>query len=379
MPSSSILVSFRGEKFEFPLSDDFNHSREERRLHPNSTVGDLRMKIAERSTAALSPSDVKVIYKGKVLNDANAVLGTFLFTSRGNRTAGSKVFRFMATGVSKNESKTMAREMQEGVQKAKSLVKDDLTEAGQRRIQQRTVQGQRLLQKASIVAQRPQNIISSSSSRYGFDRVETLPNLPDEGKAREILTTLANDPGVKACMAKHRWKVGSLAELYPEGNVGETQVCVMGLNKNNGAQILLRIRTDDLKGFRKVLSIREVLYHELAHNVHSEHDGKFFQLMRQIKRECLELDWTQGQGTTTISDNVVSSTAFEGGTYRLGGEDHSLDQEGLSQRGLARRAAIRRLGNPQTPPPQCFDCRRENNLEKALAPDSEKEKDSRKD
>ena len=67
-------------------------------------------------------------------------------------------------------------------------------------------------------------------------------------------------------MAKHKWNVGSLAELYPDGKVGESAVCVMGLNENKGQRIELRIRTDDLKGFRKILSIRKVLFHELAHN-----------------------------------------------------------------------------------------------------------------
>ena len=52
-----------------------------------------------------------------------------------------------------------------------------------------------------------------------------------------------------------------LKELYPDGKVGETDECVMGLNKNNGEEILLRIRTDDLKGFRKMESVLNVLYH----------------------------------------------------------------------------------------------------------------------
>jgi hypothetical protein len=55
-----------------------------------------------------------------------------------------------------------------------------------------------------------------------------------EPGSRDILTTLANDPGILACMNLHKWKVGSLAEPYPEGKVGESAVCVMGLNKNKG-------------------------------------------------------------------------------------------------------------------------------------------------
>ena len=75
-------------------------------------------------------------------------------------------------------------------------------------------------------------------------------------------------------MAKHKWSVGSLSELYPEGYVGVSDVCILGLNENAGQRILLRIRTDDLKGFRKILTIRKTLYHELAHNVYGEHGSQ---------------------------------------------------------------------------------------------------------
>ena len=277
--------------------------------------------------------------------------------ANGKRPALSKTYRIMATGVSPVETNVMNTAMQEGLQKSKSLVRDDLTDDGQRRMKHRQLQGQRLLQKASQTAQRRTN--THSSHNYGFGHIETLPNLPEEAKAREILTSLANDPGVKACMAKHGWNVGVLAEMYPEGQVGVTDVCVMGLNTNKGAKIELRLRTDDLKGFRKMLSIREVLYHELAHNEISEHNGDFFQLMRQIKKDCLELDWTQGEGTSSV-DIHVESDGVNGGTFILGGvHDDNTATANLSPRELARRAAIRRLATADAAAgmsAQCFDC-----------------------
>ena len=62
---------------------------------------------------------------------------------------------------------------------------------------------------------------SSTIIQYKFGSIETIPGLPNEGTARKILETLANDPGVLACLAKHQWNVGCLAELYPDGKVGE--------------------------------------------------------------------------------------------------------------------------------------------------------------
>lgn len=59
---------------------------------------------------------------------------------------------------------------------------------------------------------------------------------------------LAADPGIVAVMARHRWSVGLLSEMPPEGKVGVSPVCVLGVNINRGQEISLRLRTDDLKG-----------------------------------------------------------------------------------------------------------------------------------
>ena len=128
-------------------------------------------------------------------------------------------------------------------------------------------------------------------TKYGFRSIETLPGLPHEETARSILTDLARDPGIRNVMEKYGWTVGTLCEMYPEGYVGVSDVCVMGLNENRGNRIFLRLRTDDLRGFRKVLSIRKVLYHELAHNRHDDHDDAFFMLMREIEKEAERGDW----------------------------------------------------------------------------------------
>jgi hypothetical protein len=131
---------------------------------------------------------------------------------------------------------------------------------------------------------------------YGFMTVEALPEFEDGEVAEKMLWELANNPGVQKVMEKHRWKVPVLKEMYPEGKVGISDVCLMGLNKNKGQEILLRIRTDDLKGFRKIESVFDVLYHELAHNEISPHNNAFKALNSQIKQEAHELDWTRTKG-----------------------------------------------------------------------------------
>jgi hypothetical protein len=62
-------------------------------------------------------------------------------------------------------------------------------------------------------------------------------------------------------MDDRRWSVGELIELTP------FEKTILGYNRNAGQLIALRLRTDDLSGFRSYDSIRKVLLHELTHNV----------------------------------------------------------------------------------------------------------------
>lgn len=131
----------------------------------------------------------------------------------------------------------------------------------------------------------------SQPSDYGFARVEALPGFPDTVKAQEILEELSTDPGFLHVMRVKRWRVGALKEMPPEGRVGVDPVCVLGYNTNKGQEIHLRLRTDDRKGFRSRMSVRQVLAHELAHNEVSDHNNEFKELMRWIEREADKADW----------------------------------------------------------------------------------------
>ncbi|KUF87534.1 hypothetical protein AM588_10002862 [Phytophthora nicotianae] len=112
------------------------------------------------------------------------------------------------------------------------------------------------------------------STNYRFHAIEPLKNFADKDKAQEILERLANDRGILAVMAKH--------------------------------------------------NIKKVLFHELSHNVHSEHDNKFYQLMRQVEKECNELDWTNSGGAAVggspaaLHDGDSTSRNVSSG-HRLGG------------------------------------------------------------
>lgn len=91
---------------------------------------------------------------------------------------------------------------------------------------------------------------------YTFQKFEGWqhPGLsPVPSEALKLLHRLAADPGIFGIMSKHRWTVGLLSEMPPEGKVGVSPMCILGVNINAGQEISLRLRTDDLKGFRRSL------------------------------------------------------------------------------------------------------------------------------
>lgn len=97
-----------------------------------------------------------------------------------------------------------------------------------------------------------------------------------------------------------------------------------------------------------IVAIRNVLCHELTHNVHGPHDANFWSLCKKLEREVITLDPFSSQSAHLLSneehfereeEETVDGGGWEGGTYTLGGEAH----EGLSRRDILADAAMRRL------------------------------------
>ncbi|SCZ93499.1 BZ3500_MvSof-1268-A1-R1_Chr6-3g08701 [Microbotryum saponariae] len=104
--------------------------------------------------------------------------------------------------------------------------------------------------------------IEDQGDMYKFHRIAPFPpQVPSEQARKKMLDKLDQDPGVKWLMKQHRFVVGTLTELHPLKDP-----TILGLNKNAGQEICLRLLTDDLSGTRAYLDVRKVLLHELAHN-----------------------------------------------------------------------------------------------------------------
>ncbi|KAI7852310.1 WLM domain-containing protein [Circinella umbellata] len=164
-----------------------------------------------------------------------------------------------------------------------------------------------------------------TSSPYTFHKISVIEEFQHPEQARKLLERLRDDRGVRAIMQQHQWSVGELTELTP------FEKTILGFNRNSGQLISIRLRTDDLSGFRHYDSIRKVLLHELTHNVWSEHDDNFHALNRQLNKEVVSLDWT-AHGANTLSsgssfyqpmdddeyEDEITGVTWEGGSYRLG-------------------------------------------------------------
>ncbi|KAJ1832089.1 hypothetical protein LPJ63_003795 [Coemansia sp. RSA 2711] len=128
---------------------------------------------------------------------------------------------------------------------------------------------------------------ATPGAEYGFGELRALDIAHRRGDAQRMLARLAGDEGVRQVMSRHRFAVGELRELHPD------QRAILGYNRNRGQVVALRLRTDDLAGFRDYAGVRRVLMHELAHMLWDAHDENFHRLNRQLCREVVELDWTR--------------------------------------------------------------------------------------
>lgn len=143
--------------------------------------------------------------------------------------------------------------------------------------------------------------------QYKFCRIEECTDAsfgsrpgattPHAFEARRLLEKLACDPGVQAIMKSRELVVGSLGEMDPiddrlmkekEREGGR----LLGYNTNMGMRIDIKLRSDDLAGFRPYPELASTLIHEISHNWCADHDQLFWTNFAQMRIEYL---WTHAQ------------------------------------------------------------------------------------
>jgi hypothetical protein len=202
-------------------------------------------------------------------------------------------------------------------------------------------------------------------SQYTFHDIRTL-NHHRKSESLVMLQRLRDDPGIKSAMRKHKFSVGLLTELEPALHTTHESK-TLGLNRNKGEIIELRLLTDDRDGMRNYKDVRRTLCHELTHNVYGDHDRDFWNLCKELEKEVERNDFSSGGNRVVAGDyyepdpesrgDHVDDGVVEGGEWRLGGDERpsrssastasvipaaTTDDEGLSMRERMARAAEER-------------------------------------
>lgn len=203
-------------------------------------------------------------------------------------------------------------------------------------------------------------------SQYTFTTLRPLPYLPNPQRSLQFLQRLKDDAGIKAAMRKHKFSVPLLTEMNPiehtqSNHEGTTRT--LGLNRNAGEVIELRLRTDAYDGYRDYKTIRKTLCHELAHNVWGPHDRNFWELCKQIEKEVDAADWKSGGHAMSSEEyyeghgdeeEVDDHGGWTGGEFVLGASSSgsaestgqrggSAQEQGMSRREILAKAAEERM------------------------------------
>ncbi|KAF0464692.1 WLM-domain-containing protein [Gigaspora margarita] len=202
---------------------------------------------------------------------------------------------------------------------------------------------QPLKSKYAVNPYKNTRIEDSFDNKYTFHKIEVIEHFPNPDRARALLEKLRDDRGIRGIMSHYKWSVGILQELSP------AEKTILGFNRNAGQLISLRLRTNDMQGFRHYPEIRRVLLHELAHNVWSEHDDNFHRLNRQLNNDVVSMDWTVSKSHKISNEEFynppeeeeIDKRSWEGGTYVLGGDQSRANI--LPRRELLAEAALIRL------------------------------------
>lgn len=173
---------------------------------------------------------------------------------------------------------------------------------------------------------------------YTFHTLRPLPYLPNPSRSLAFLERLRDDEGIKAAMRNHKFSVPLLTEMDPAMHTTQ-ESRTLGLNRNKGEVIELRLRTDAYDGYRDYKTIRNTLCHELAHNVWGPHDRNFWELCKKIEREVARDDWKSGGHSVGNQDyyepseeemNMCDHGGWTGGEFVLGGGNGASDPGGAA-------------------------------------------------
>ncbi|KAJ7580144.1 WLM-domain-containing protein [Mycena floridula] len=273
-------------------------------LLPESTILSLQLQLQELT--GIPPELQKLLYKGKKPSHHGE-----LTLKEAGFTNGMKI-QMLSTTTKELEA---------------VLAADNEQQRRERILKERALK--------APVKLRSTGSANSASLNFRFHQLTPLPHLPNPSSAHDVLRRLSDDPAIQHVMQQHQFSVGILTELAPHEHPN-----LLGLNVNRGEQIKLRLRTNNLQGFRPYGEIRRVLCHELTHNVHGDHDNDFKELNSQLNREVAQFERAKKEGTHYLSDpgyvyepsSELEAEAAEATVHVLGGSSSSSSSDTAEER-----------------------------------------------
>ncbi|KAM3461688.1 hypothetical protein NHJ6243_004770 [Beauveria neobassiana] len=123
-----------------------------------------------------------------------------------------------------------------------------------------------------------------------------LTRLPRADEALRMLQLIIS--AVLPIMRNHRWRVGKLAEFYPDEDD------LLGLNVSAGREIFLRLRYhNDKARLARFDQVLDTMLHELCHNDIGPHNAAFHALWDKLRDEHM---------TLTLGDSISVSLGGSG-------------------------------------------------------------------
>ncbi|KAI9031352.1 WLM domain-containing protein [Hyaloraphidium curvatum] len=266
-------------------------------------VGELKAMISDLTD--IPPSAQKLSHKGKLLGaDKDGATLREAFAFAGDEP--KPLPKLLLVG-------TTARSIEE-IQRESARILNTLANR------------KKYLATASMASRPVRTLGDDPEAQYTFLSTSILPSppYPNPGGALAILDRIRDDPGIRHIMREHKFTIGLLSELSP------FERTILGFNKNKGQEISLRLRTDNLEGFRSYGAIRRVLIHELTHCVWSEHDNRFNELNSQLTKELMAFERRMKQDGRTLG-------AIE---YHYEPEDEGGEKEAIDSHGYEGQAAV---------------------------------------
>jgi hypothetical protein len=110
-------------------------------------------------------------------------------------------------------------------------------------------------------------------------QITPLTEYQDAQEAQSMIQQLCTDPKILQLMKQFNWKQMQLVgELHPQRDSK-----ILGVNRNNGQSIKLRLRNKTGAGWRTWDDIYDTWLHELTHNSVSAHAGDFDAFRKKLE------------------------------------------------------------------------------------------------